>query len=177
MILRDDYVNGYMTSGSYFWYKGVRYGLGTKILFTEDFYKRVREYVNPHAITAGPAIRNGLKYPYFRKLQFIREIDGKIVWGFGNPLIAHQYTDVDPERDIEKIITPVWYLTPEEMIKKRLSDGTWIEQVWPHTLILIFGLLFSLLFREWYLAWIMGPFVYWREVKKELSKGELNNGW
>lgn len=161
-----EYINGYVTSGRYFVYKGVRYGAYTVVQFSDEFLKRngdLRTTWHP---------RRG-----HRKLQSIVEKDGKLEWRFGDILIENRYYDVDPDKDIEKIVTPVWYLTPKEMVKKHLDDGTWIDYLWPQTLFYIFCLLASLITYQWYLVWIMGTYIYLRTSYITLSKGVLNRGW
>ena len=173
----DAYINGCVTSGSYFTYNGVRYGQYTKILFTEEFYKRVGEYINP-AKTMNKDIWAGRKKPYFRTLVSIEMEDGKQIWNFGkHGLIGHRYINIDPEQDIEKIVVPVYYLEPKELVKKRIKNGTWINYILPQTLFYAFCLLISPIFKEWYLIWTIGTYIYLRTSYITLSKGELNRGW
>lgn len=164
----DAYINGYMTNGSYFVYQGVRYGRYTKVRFNDAFLARVgqlnsRNEWSPHRGK--------------RVFHSIAEVDGQKEWRFGDVMIYDRYVDVDPDRDIEAVICPVWYLTPKEMVKKRLSDGTWINYVLPQTLFYIFCLLASLVTYDWPVMWIMGTYIYLRLAYIELSKGELNRGW
>ena len=175
----DFYLNGVVTSGSYFTYKGVHYGVYTDVLFTEEFYKRVGEWVDPQK-TSSMIIRGGWKYPYFRRLSSITTENGKTMWNFCTqniPLVTHHYVDVNPNRDIEKIITPVYYMEPKELVKKRLHDGTWINYILPQTLFFLFCLLVSPLLKEWYIIWTLGTYTYLRTSYITLSKGELNRGW
>ena len=165
----DVYINGYVTSGSYFTYKGVRYGQYTEVLFTEEFYKKVGEYKDSWI---------GRRQRYFRTLMSIKTENGEQVWNFGtHGMIGHKYIDIDPERDIERIIIPVYYMEPEELVKKRLKDGTWISYIWQETLFYVFCLLVSPIFKEWYLIWTIGLYAYLRISYIKLSKGELNRGW
>ena len=172
----DPYINGYITNGSYFTYKGVRYGRYTEILFTKDFHRR-----HPPAFRPMWAFYTGGNWmdhiPCRRTFHSIVIENGKEVWRFGDPMIYHKYDDIDPDRDIEAINVPVWYLEPKEMVKKRLMDGTWINYIWPQTLFYIFCLLASLITYEWYIVWIIGTYVYLRTSYITLSKGELNRGW
>lgn len=176
----DNYINGYVNHGSYFTYKGVRYGRGTKILFTEEFYKRIGEYIDPHK-THNKWILFGWKFPYFKVFHSNERRGDKMVWKLNDPNWAmfkpEEYIDVDPERDIEKIVTPVWYMEPKELVKMRLQNGTWFAYVWKQTLVYALCLLISPLFQEWYLIWTIGLYAYLRLCYIELSKGELNRGW
>ena len=171
----DHYVNGYVTSGSYFIYKGVRYGQRTQILFTEEFYKRVGEFQeHPKNVM----LMCGWKYPYFRVFNSIVTRNGKEVWRCGEWYFSkREYVDVDPERDIEKIVIPVWYLEPKELVKLRLKNGTWINYIFPQTLFYVFCLIASLVTYDWYKVWIIGTYIYLRTSYITLSKGELNRGW
>lgn len=174
-----DYINGYVTGGDYFTYKGVRYGQYTKVLFKEEFYKSHNEYIDPMKNYSCETM-GGWKFPYFRTLRSIKSESGKIVWNFSKNdflLSTHHYIDIDPERDIEKIITPVWYMEPKELVKKRLNEGTWIWYVLPQTLFYAACLLVSPIFKQWYLIWTIGLYIYIRLCYIELSKGELNRGW
>lgn len=171
----NDYINGYVTSGTYFTYKGVRYGEGTEILFTKEFYRR-------HPPSCRPSwtfpLDNWTDHFYCKRtFNSIAIENGKEVWRFGDPLIYFRYDDVDPDRDIQQINVPVWYLTPKEMVQKRLNDGTWFLYLWPQTLFYIFCLLASLITYQWYLVWTIGTYIYLRTSYITLSKGELNRGW
>ena len=170
----DHYTGGVVTSGSYFTYKGVRYGMYTQVLFTDEFYKKMNE-----VLVHNSAARCGWKYPYFRTFNSIVMKDGQKVWRFGEHLISHEYIDdnIDIERDIEKIITPVYYMEPKELVKKRIKNGSWINYILPQTLFYIACLIISLLLKEWYLIWTIGLYIYLRTSYITLSKGELNRGW
>ena len=173
------YVNGCITSGSYFTYKGVHYGQYTIVLFTEDFYKKVGEYVDPTK-TRSLVIKNGFKYPYFRGFSHTSIKNDKTLMYFSNGYartFMYHYVDMDPDRDIEKIITPVYYYTPKELVKKRLNDGSWFRYIWFKTLIYALCLLISPLFQQWYLVWTVGLYIYIRLCYIELSKGELIYAW
>ena len=160
------YLNGVVTSGSYFKYEGERYGQYTQVAFTKEGFKK-----------------HGLTY-YNRVLTFHsieEDEDGKFVWKFCLPNFApfypHELHDFDWERDIEKIVTPVYYMTPRELVKSRLRDGTWIFYVWQQTLVYVLCLIISPIFQQWYLIWTMGLYLYLRLCYIELSKGGLNRGW
>lgn len=170
------YVNGYITHGSYFTYKGRRYGCGTVVKFTDDFYKRQNDYSDRPWFTFGEYRKRFIKV-----FSSIKYENGKETWSFGNenffPMIDRKYTDVAPDRDIEKIVTPVWYYEPKELAKMRLREGIWIWYVWPQTLIYALCLLISPLFQQWYLIWTIGLYAYLRLCYIKLSEGGLNRGW
>ena len=169
----ESYINGVITDGDHFTYQGVRYGKYTKVLFTEEFYKRHKEIVDLNKYY-------GWKFPYFRTFSHVKYENGKTVWCFGKKdifFVQNNYTDIDFEKDIEKIVTPVWYYEPKELVKKRLNEGSWILYVWPQTLFYLICLLVSPIFQEWYLIWTIGLYIYLRLCYIRLSKGELNRGW
>lgn len=176
----NNYTNGYVTCGSYFTYKGIRYGRYTQILFTEEFYKRANEYIDPCS-TRSWAIMGGYKFPYFRVFHSVENKDGKEIWRLQRPkatdLKPTEYVDVDPERDIANIVKPVWYLEPKELVRMRLSNGTWMNYIGVQTLFFIICLLASLVTNQWYLVWTVGTYIYLRTSYITLSKGELNRGW
>ena len=170
------YINGCVTNGSYFTYRGVRYGMYTKVLFTEKFYEKVGEsYENKRHV--GPAISCGWKYPYFRTFDSIITENGKRVWRFGGrdlTVVNHKYLDIDPNKDIAKIIVPVYYYEPKELVKLRLSNGSWIIHVLPQTLIYMLCLIISPILQQWYLIWTLGLGIYLHICYIKLSKGCLN---
>ena len=173
-----DYINGYVTDGCYFTFNGVKYGRYTQVLFKEDFYKRVGEYVTN---SSGWAHLCGYKFPYFRALRSIKNVDGKLVWGFGSHkfyfMTTHRYTNIIPERDIERIIIPVYYMTPKELAKKRLREGNWFKYIGFDLICYLCILPVSLIFNDWLTLWIFATGVFIYKAYKELSKGELNSGW
>lgn len=169
MDRNGNYLWGETTEGSYFTFKGVRYGEYTEVLFKEEFYKNVEKF---DVCKMHPRFW-GHKYPYFRTFRYIEDVNGKKLWSFGRWLIGHRYYDIVPERDIEKIITPVYYMEPKELVKKRLKNGTWIACVWKETLIYLLILLVSPLFQQWYLLWTTGFCLYLWIAYQKLSKGGL----
>jgi len=165
------HLGGYATSGSYFTYNGVRYGRRTLIQFSDEFKKNIKAHVKPGTYS------NLANYPgRFRGLtpfNSVKDDNGQLVWAFGCPIVSDWIINFVPDRDIEKIITPVYYLTPKEMVKQRLKDGTWIACVWPQTLFYIVCLLISPLFKQWYIIWTTGLYLYLRICYIELSRGVL----
>lgn len=163
------HLGGYMTSGSYFTYHGVRYGKYTQFLFTKEFFRNIKQHVEP-------GTHSGTAHYYARGLttfHSIEEKNGKLIFYFGDPLIYDRIVDFVPDRDIEKIVTPVYYLTPKEMVKHRLKDGTWFGCIWGQTLFYVVCLIISPLFQQWYLIWTVGLYLYLRIAYIELSKGVL----
>lgn len=169
MDRNGNYMWGETTEGSYFIFNGVRYGEYTEVLFKEEFYKNVEKF---DASKLHPRFW-GHKEPYFRTFRDIKDVNGKKLWLFGRYLIGKRYYNIVPERDIEKIVTPVYYMTPRELVKKRIKNGSWILYVWMETLVYCFILLVSPLFKQWYLLWTVGLGLYLLIAYKKLSKGGL----
>lgn len=145
----------FITSGSYFTYQGVRYGCDTKFRFTSEYYKK-----------------HGKKYdPYFRKerFQYVVSNNGEETWHCWACLPGEHYENIVPDRDVWKIVDPVYYLTPKELVKKRFKDGTWLDYIWAQTLFYVFCLVISPLFYEWYLIWTIGLYIYLRTSYITLS--------
>ena len=158
----SEYVGGCVTGGSYFTYKGVRYGECSRIRFKKEFYESRGMQPNPKYIT----------------FYEIKQVDGHLVWQCGYHLMRlERHSDVVPDRDIEEIVTPIYYYEPKELVKKRLKNGSWIIYIWPQTLIYILCLIISPLFKEGYLMWTTGLLIYLRICYVALSKGELYRGW
>lgn len=162
------YLGGCVTNGSYFTYKGVRYGKYTQILFKDNVYERLNDVPKYLSVRTW-----GSKSPYFRTFRDIQQVNGKNVWLLGYPLATQRYVDIDPDRDIEQIIIPIYYYEPKELVKKRLMDGTWIWYIWPQTLFYIVCLLVSPVFQQWYIIWTTGLYLYLRIAYIKLSRGEL----
>ena len=146
----------FITCGSYFTYKGIRYGRGTIFRFTSEFYQNAGKSYNPH----------------HRKEQFDKIVvkDGKQMWHCGMFCPGYYYEDVIPDRDIWTIVQPVYYFEPKELVRQRLHDGSWIAYIWPQTLFYILCLIVSPIFQEWYLIWTVGLYVYLRTSYIKLSK-------
>lgn len=144
----------YVTGCSYFTYKGVRYGEGTKIRFNQQFYDS----------------RNK-KHRCYEKVEILKCIeDGGKVWHCGQHITYERYEDVVPDRDIYGIVKPYYYYVPKELVQERLRDGTWILYIWPQTLFYTLCLIVSPIFQEWYLIWTIGLYAYLRLSYIALSK-------
>lgn len=148
-----DYVNRskdykmYVIGGSYFTYKGVQYGKGTKIKFTWDFNQRFLRHTlskNKYWRPEGDwRINNKYYDPNPSVFNQICIMDGKKTWICGN--LAGSGIDVVPDRDIAEIVRPVYYVeppTPKELAHQRFKDGTWVNyivnEMFPGYVILMF---------------------------------------
>ena len=170
------YNSGYVTSGSYFTFQRVRYGSNTIVKFKDAFYDRMME---TQSMQKNRLVRLGRKDPYYRTFHSISP-DG-CRWHFGDRydtiFNSYIYDNIVPDKDIEKIIVPVYYMEPKELVCLRLNNGSWIGYIWKETLFYAFWLLVSPIFNQWYLIWTIGLYVYLRTSYITLSKGELCNGW
>jgi hypothetical protein len=167
--------NGYVTSGSYFVYRGKKYGEFTEVEFTDEFYK---ENIKPVNMTAAEILGHG--YAKTRNFVSVGTKNGKEVYFFRNhqqSWTSEEYFDFIPDRDIKEIIRPTYYMKPKELIKLRLKNGTWFNYVWKQTLIYVLCLLISPVFKQWYLIWTTGLYLYLRLCYIELSKGEVWVEW
>ena len=122
----------YVIGGSYFTYKGVQYGRGTRIKFTWDFEQRFlqhtlskNKYWNPDSDW-----RIGSKYYYpgpwkFWEIHYCRGIEN---WVCG--YLAGTGMKINPDTDIDHIENPIYYVelpTPRELARQRFQDGTWVN--------------------------------------------------
>jgi hypothetical protein len=147
---------GCVTHGSYFVYKGVRYGSKTIVRFNQQFYDAHQK-----------------RYEWNkRKEEFytIATINGKEVWKCGPFGSGEKYENVDPDKDIYAIVEPYYYYEPRELVEERLRSGTWIVYIGWQTLFYILCLIVSPIFKEWYLIWTIGLFIYLRTSYIALSK-------
>lgn len=172
----EHYINGIVTSGSCFTYNGVRYGRGTQVEFTKEFLENTKMNAQEKIDKFG--YYTGGNTTVFHSIE---QRNGQLIWKLNYPSCTmckpYEYINIVPNRDIAKIIIPVWYYEPKELTKQRLGNGTWIFYVWKQTLIYTLCLLISPIFQEWYLIWTIGLYLYLRLCYIELSKGELNRGW
>lgn len=170
MVENQWYSRGYITHGSYFVYKGIKYGEHTTVLFKEDFYERVGDH------ETDPMRFFGWKYPYYRMFQSIETKNDKMIWNFSTSdkwSIDRSFVNFVPERDIEKIVGPVYYITPKELVKLRFNNGTWFNYIWQQTLAYLVCLLVTSICTQWYLTWTIGLYLYLRLCYIELSKEEF----
>ena len=161
MLIFTSYYHGMkITCGDYFVYKGVKYGRGTVIRFNREFYKRQGRSYDPFDVFHGRV----------EQFNYFTTVDGKKAWRCDMLNPGEVYVDVDPEKDIYAIVSPVYYYTPKELLKKRLKDGSWFGYIWSQTLFYIFCLLISPLFNQWYQIWIFGTYFYLRIAYITLSR-------
>ena len=164
-----------ITWQNYFVYKGVKYGKGTKIKFTWEFNQRflIHTMSKNKYWRAEADYRVGNKYyePAPSWFWQINIIDGKEDWVCG--YLAGTGIEIVPDRDIEEILVPAYYvepLTPRQLVKKRLKDGTWVNYIGAQTVFYVLCLIISPIFREWYLIWTIGLYLYLRTSYLTLSE-------
>lgn len=110
-----DYIYQYVVGGSYFVYKGVKYGKGTVFKFKDEFYERIGKPVKTISITGR-----------MEKFDSIVIKNGKPIWYIWN---NGYLEDVVPERDILGIPYPVYYFEPKELAHRRFDNGTWVNYI------------------------------------------------
>ena len=126
----------YVIGGSYFTYKGVQYGKGTKIQYTFDFHKRVLTNANKNNPYWRPEADYRMNEKYYTPkpawFSSIYYYHGNERWVCG--MLAGQ-TDgmkIVPDRDFKEILVPVYYVeppTPKELAHQRFKDGTWVNYI------------------------------------------------
>ena len=163
------YLWGHITYGDYFTFNGVKYGYGTQVLFTKEFYKMFGE----EKITA--VWLQSAEWPLYRTFHRIEYVNGEKVWGFGREMVYtnHKYKNVDIEKYIVKIVKPVYFIPRNELVKKRLKNGTWINFIWKQTLKYAACVLISPIFKQGYLIWTTGLLAYLWVCYYELSRSYL----
>lgn len=150
----------YVIGGSFFTYKGVQYGKGTKLLYTFDFHKRALMAENKN----NPYWRPQYDYRMDERYYTLKPVwfdsvyykDGKAQWVCG--MLAGTGVDVVPDRDFKEILIPVYYVeppTPKELRHTRLHDGTWFDYIGYYIIIYVLWLLFSLISYQWLTSWIL----------------------
>ena len=161
---------------NYFVYRGIKYGKGTKIRFTRDFYLRLKQYRTEVYRRNNPNSNFTFSNTYYREpepsyFHYINIIDNKEEWICGS--LAGTEMEIIPDRDIQEILYAVYYfdpLSPKELVKVRLKNGTWFDYIWKQTLFYVVCLLISPLFKQWYLIWTIGLYAYLRLCYIALSK-------
>ena len=148
-----------ITGGDYFVFKGERYGRGTKFRLNKRGYARNGITIEDWEV--------GKRKEEFYSLGIE---NGKQIWYCGFAPAFVKKFEIDPETDIYGITNPVYYLTPDELMKQRLKDGSWMHYIGPQTLFYLFCLLVSPLFKEWYLIWTIGLYIYLRTSYITLRK-------
>lgn len=124
----------YVIGGSYFTYKGVQYGKGTKIQYTFDFHKRVLM----NAFKDSPYWKPEADYRMFEELytpkpawfDSIYYYKGRERWVCGMLACQADGMEIVPDRDFKEILVPVYYVeppTPRELARQRFQDGTWVN--------------------------------------------------
>lgn len=138
-------------SENYFIYKGIAYGVGTKVLFTEErdqrlCYKGARG--KPHTFVAGWS--NGEK-----RFQW-QENDDWRKGIFSIPYITN------PDQEIKEIIEPVYAnITPwQKQAINNMTSGKVHTDVFGGVLLYIDAMLVGVIFKDRWLIWIFGTIIF-----------------
>lgn len=152
----------YVIGGSYFTYKGVQYGKGTKLLYTFDFHKRVimnahknNPYWKPQYDYRMDERYYTLKPVWFDQIYYYHVEER---WVCGMLACDAPGMKIIPDRDFKEILIPVYYVeppTPKELLHTRLHDGTWFDYIGHYIIIYVLWLLFSLISYQWLTSWIL----------------------
>lgn len=141
----------------YFDYNGQRFGQGTEILFTDDFYRRHAgkcyiSYCNPRPSIFG----------------FVNCEGKNPVWYLGNCIVD----DLVLENDIKEIVKPVPYVvvTDKDRIRAKKEKGQTWEYIWPGTIVYIFCMIFITVFNERVWGWIAATILYNNYCYEQLSR-------
>lgn len=140
----------------YFNYKGQRFGRETKVQFTDDFYRKNYSYGNQ------------ISRYYPSTFYCVINEDDRLHWCFNN---CNVY-DIDPDRDIVKIVKSVPYVvvTDKDKIRAKKEKGQTWEYIWPGTLVYIFCMIFITVFNERLWGWIAATILYNNYCYEQLSR-------
>lgn len=149
------------TGSNYFELNNVKYGAGTKIQFTNDFYKRNAHrgffYGYPYSTTR-PSIFNGIVYS-----------GGKTTWYFNNCVIDNLVWS----RDVAAIVEPVYFIekTDKDRIREKKEKGLTWSYIWPGTLVYIFCMLIVIpIFNERVWGWIAATIIYYNYYYEQMTR-------
>lgn len=174
----SEHKHPYIVGGSYFTYKGVRYGVKTRVKFSKEFYSRAGTAYNWHGLRFQDLDRY---YQYIGDTWFVGEWRSS---ESGSKYLRFAFYEhmqhIDPDKDIVEITRPIYYYDPptqKDIRQKRLKNGTWFLYIWDITLWYILALLVSPIFTQWYVIWTSGTYVYLRFCWIRLSTPEKEDYW
>lgn len=153
------------TGNNYFELNNVKYGAGTKIQFSNEFYKRNAHrgffYGYPYSMPR-PSIFDGIVYS-----------DGKTIWYFNNCVIDNLVWS----RDVVAIVEPVYYIekTDKDRIREKKEKGLTWSYIWPGTLVYIFCMLIVIpIFNERVWGWIAATIIYRNYYYEQMTRQGVN---
>lgn len=155
---------------NHFTYQGKEYMYGTKVRFTWDFIQRQKQM--GHCLYGDFHYVLDTTYKLIRPSIFahIENVDGKIIWKFYNCEVE----DLVPDRDIEEIVQPVYYIKPKtdkEKIQEKKEKGLTWSYIWPGTLVYIFCMLIVIpIFNERVWGWIAATIIYRYYYHEQMTK-------
>ena len=169
----------YVIGGSYFTYKGVQYGNGTKLQYTFDFHKRVLMNANKNNPYWKPQYDYKMYEEYYTpKPVWFNQIyyyKGQERWGCGMLACDAPGMEIVPDRDFKEILIPVYYVeppTPKELFDERMHDGTWINYIPGFIPVYICWMLFCLISNQWLTGWVLGTYLFLRLSYLKISGQE-----
>lgn len=156
-----------MKGSKYFVYEGKKFGTGTRVKFTYDFYTR---HWRQNCFFNDPKYGNNPS-----SFTCILYENGKTIWYFNNCKVD----SLVPSRDIESIVYPVLYVEKtakdikeeaKERIRKKRERGETLEYIWPGTIIYIISMIFMPIFKEFLWGWIAATILYNNYCFEQLSQ-------
>lgn len=139
-------------SENYFIYKGVEYGIGTTVIFTDEVYQYVynaNARYQPHTFVAGS--NTGWKGFSWQ--------DDKIP----RPKIyCNNISTYNPDKDIKEIVTPVYAqrISWQQQAIKNMADGKVYADVFGGALLYIVIMIVGAIFVDRWLIWIFSTVVF-----------------
>lgn len=136
-----------------FTYNGIKYGEGTKVWFTDDFYRT-------HQVRSNSVYFKDISPSIF---SWNRITDGKMSCQFSNVFID----DFVPDRDIKEIVFPVYYYTP---LEQKINAGTVLSTLASNIFLYIVGIIVVIPFNGRLWAWIVMTYLFIASSLEKLSQ-------
>ena len=119
----DEYVSGYITSGSYFTYKGVRYGEHTQVLFTEEFYKKVGEYLKTGENIDATIVRNVEEADFVIAHKNFAKGGTKVLSIANDYRLPIYYVRSNSMSQVQKVVKEALHITDSETLQGYYDDA------------------------------------------------------
>ena len=143
--------NNMINEKNYFIYKGVAYGIGTKVLFTEKLYQKYffnKAKNKPHTFVAGWS--NGEKRFQWQECQYWK--DGE----FSCPHVTN------PDEEIAEIVEPVYVeLIPwQKQAFNNMASGKVHADIFGGVLLYIITMVIGAIFNDRILIWVAATLIF-----------------
>lgn len=136
----------------YFIYKGVAYGVGTKVLFTEkiheSYYFTLKAKNQPHIFSGGSS--EGWYKFYWQECEDWRR--GEI----------SQATVYNPDEEISEIVNPVYVKVAswQEQAMDNMVNQNVYPDIFGGVLLYVITMLVGIIFKDKWLIWIFGTIIF-----------------